>query len=364
MSPGRAARRLGSGLGAGSGGSARVPPGNARRRATLRRGWGPPPHQGQLKKLNCGCPWTAGRLTERTEPHTISTAASAELEGTPIHVQKQWFKETFTYLFAISQSAEASEAGIHLVSGWQVFKNTPKEELPFWSDVVLGFRPMSKAELQRFPQHQFGQAFTTLKCDCPPYLLWLEKRLKATGVQMYTRKVADLWELHSEYNVVVNCAGIGAHQLVGDKELFPVRGQVLKVHAPWVKNFIRNGDGLTYIYPGIHRVTLGGTREVESWSLSPDPGTTKDIFDRCCSLEPSLRRAQDIKVKVGLRPSRWCVRLEREVLSQGGVKLPVVHNYGHGAGGFSVHRGTAKEAACLVGECIAALQVSSSKAKL
>ncbi|XP_040454673.1 D-aspartate oxidase isoform X3 [Falco naumanni] len=247
---------------------------------------------------------------------------------------------------------------------WQVFKNTPKEELPFWSDVVLGFRPMSKAELQKFPQHQFGQAFTTLKCDCPPYLLWLEKRLKATGVQMYTRKVADLWELHSEYNVVVNCAGIGAHQLVGDKELFPVRGQVLKVHAPWVKNFIRNGDGLTYIYPGIHRVTLGGTREVESWSLSPDPGTTKDIFDRCCSLEPSLQRAQDIKVKVGLRPSRWCVRLEREVLSQGGVKLPVVHNYGHGAGGFSVHRGTAKEAACLVGECIAALQVSSSKAKL
>lgn len=36
---------------------------------------------------------------------------------TPIHRQKQWFKETFTYLFAISNSAEASEAGIHLVSG-------------------------------------------------------------------------------------------------------------------------------------------------------------------------------------------------------------------------------------------------------
>lgn len=35
---------------------------------------------------------------------------------------------------------------------------------------------MSEAELQRFPQHRFGQAFTTLKCDCPPYLLWLEKR--------------------------------------------------------------------------------------------------------------------------------------------------------------------------------------------
>ncbi|XP_014820133.1 PREDICTED: D-aspartate oxidase isoform X2 [Calidris pugnax] len=175
-------------------------------------------------------------LSDQFSPDTTSDAAAGILiphtyPGTPTHVQKQWFKETFTYLFAISNSAEASEAGIHLVSGWQVFKNSPKEELPFWSDIVLGFRQMSKAELQKFPQHQFGQAFMTLKCDCPPYLLWLEKRLKAAGVQIYTRKVADLWELHSEYNVVVNCTGIGARQLVGDEKLFPVRGQVLKMNS-------------------------------------------------------------------------------------------------------------------------------------
>uniref|UniRef100_A0A8C3U245 D-aspartate oxidase n=1 Tax=Catharus ustulatus TaxID=91951 RepID=A0A8C3U245_CATUS len=238
-------------------------------------------------------------LSDQFSPNTMSDVAAGMLiphtyPDTPIHRQKQWFKETFTYLFAISNSAEASEAGIHLVSG----------------------------------------------------------------------KVEDLWELRREYDIVVNCAGLGAQQLVGDKELFPVRGQVLKVHAPWVKLFIRDGDGLTYIYPGVHRVTLGGTREKGSWSLSPDAGTTRDIFDRCCSLEPSLQGAQDIEVKVGLRPSMQCVRVQREVLSQGGVKLPVVHNYGHGAGGFSVHRGTANEAAHLVGECISVLQGSSSRAKL
>uniref|UniRef100_A0A8B9PP71 D-aspartate oxidase n=1 Tax=Apteryx owenii TaxID=8824 RepID=A0A8B9PP71_APTOW len=294
-------------------------------------------------------------VAEQFTPDTTSDVAAGMLipHTTP---GKQWFKETFTYLFAISNSVEAAEAGTHF--------STPKEESPFWSDVVLGFRPMSEAELQKFPQHSCGQAFTTLKCDCPPYLLWLEKRLKAKGVQMYTRKVANLWELHSEYNIVVNCAGIGAHQLVGDQKLFPVRGQVLKVHAPWVKNFIRDGDGLTYIYPGIHSVTLGGTREKESWSLSPNPNTTKDIFDRCCALEPSLQRAQDIKVKVGLRPSRACVRLQREILSQGGAKLLVVHNYGHGSGGFSMHRGTAKEAAHLVGEKKEALMLMPPSASL
>ncbi|PKU46031.1 d-aspartate oxidase [Limosa lapponica baueri] len=293
-------------------------------------------------------------LSDQFSPNTTSDTAAGILiphtyPGTPIHVQKQWFKETFAYLFAISNSAEASEAGIHLVSGWQVFKNTPKEEIPFWSDIVLGFRLMSKAELQKFPQHQFGQAFTTLRCDCPPYLLWLEKRNIC---------------LHMGDALTLRSPGSRIHTGIDMKKLFPVRGQVLRVHAPWVKNFIRDGDGLTYIFPGIHRVTLGGTREKENWNLTPDPGTTEDIFDRCCSLEPSLRGAQDIEVKVGLRPSRQHVRLQREVLSQGGVKLPVVHNYGHGGGGFSVHRGTAKEAARLVRECIAALQGSSSRAKL
>lgn len=79
-----------------------------------------------------------------------------------------------------AQQKQLSSAAFSLCPfRWQIFKNTPtpKEELPFWSDVVLGFRPMSEAELQKFPQHQFGQAFTTLKCECPPYLLWLEKRL-------------------------------------------------------------------------------------------------------------------------------------------------------------------------------------------
>ncbi|XP_064912728.1 D-aspartate oxidase isoform X3 [Columba livia] len=127
-------------------------------------------------------------LSDQFSPNTTSNVAAGILiphtyPGTPIHVQKQWFKETFTYLFALSNSNEASEAGVHLVSGWQIFKNTPtpKEELPFWSDVVLGFRPMSEAELQKFPQHQFGQAFTTLKCECPPYLLWLEKSRCSAG---------------------------------------------------------------------------------------------------------------------------------------------------------------------------------------
>lgn len=194
--------------------------------------------------------------------------------------------------------------------------------------------------------------------------LLLLHRVKGSGGLVLTRRVEDLWELHPSFNIVVNCSGLGSKQLVGDMEIFPVRGQVLKVQAPWVKHFIRDGSGLTYIYPGIANVTLGGTRQKGDWNLSPNAEISKQILSRCCALEPSLRGACDIREKVGLRPSRPGVRLEKELLVQGSQRLPVVHNYGHGSGGIAMHWGTALEAARLVSECVQALRTPAPKSKL
>nr|XP_024651899.1 D-aspartate oxidase isoform X1 [Macaca nemestrina] len=285
-------------------------------------------------------------------------------DHTPIHTQKQWFRETFNHLFAIANSAEAGDAGVHLVSGWQIFQSTPTEELPFWADVVLGFRRMTEAELKKFPQYVFGQAFTTLKCECPAYLPWLEKRIKGSGGWMLTRRIDDLWELYPSFDIVVNCSGLGSRQLAGDAKIFPVRGQVLQVQAPWVEHFIRDGSGLTYIYPGTTHVTLGGTRQKGDWNLSPDAENSREILSRCCALEPSLHGACNIREKVGLRPYRPGVRLQTELLTQDGRRLPVVHHYGHGSGGISVHWGTALEAARLVSECVHALRTPIPKSKL
>lgn len=35
---------------------------------------------------------------------------------------------------------------------------------------------MTQSELKRFPDHKFGHAFTTIKCECSSYLPWLEQR--------------------------------------------------------------------------------------------------------------------------------------------------------------------------------------------
>ncbi|XP_014590046.1 D-aspartate oxidase isoform X3 [Equus przewalskii] len=308
-------------------------------------------------------------IADKFTPDTTSDVAAGILiphayPDTPVHKQKQWFRETFDHLFSIANSAEAGDAGVYLVSGWQIFRSMPTEEVPFWADVVLGFRKMTEAELKKFPQHVFGQAFTTLKCEGPVYLPWLEKRVKRSGGLMVPQRIEDLWELHPSFDIVVNCSGLGSRQLAGDSTIFPVRGQVLKVQAPWLKHFIRDGSGLTYIYPGTSNVTLGGTRQKGDWNLSPDAEISRDIFSRCCALEPSLHRACDIREKVGLRPSRPGIRLQKELLAQDSRRLPVVHHYGHGSGGFSMHWGTALEAARLVNECAQALGSPAPKSKL
>lgn len=66
------------------------------------------------------------------------------------------------------------------------------------------------------------------------------------------------------------------------------------------------------------------------------------IVRRCAALRPEIAGARIIDHRVGLRPTREAVRLERELLPTGRV---LVHNYGHGGAGVTVAWGCAREAA-------------------
>ncbi|XP_053291108.1 D-aspartate oxidase [Pleuronectes platessa] len=296
-------------------------------------------------------------LSEKFSPDTTSDGAAGimftgEFPDIPLERQRLWFKDSFDHLLAIAQSQHSPEAGVMLSSGWQIFKEAPADKFPFWSEFVIGFRLMTDRELRRFPDHTFGQAFTTIKCECASYLPWLENRFKRAGGQVQQRKVHNLQELSKSYDIIVNCSGLGSKQLVGDTQVYPVRGQVLKVEAPWLQHFIRDGDGKTYIYPGIHGATVGGTRQEGDWRLEVDEGDTKSILERCGRLEPSLSKAKVLSEWVGLRPSRRNLRLEREVVQLQGRQVPVIHNYGHGGWGVTLAWGTALDAMSLVRQCL------------
>lgn len=145
----------------------------------------------------------------------------------------------------------------------------------------------------------------------------------------------------------MNCTGLGAKYLCSDRKLVPIRGQIIKVHAPWLKMAFY-GDFDTYILPGFTGVTLGGCRNFDSYTMELSKHDAAGIRERCEALVPSLKGAPVIRERVGLRPHRDPVRVEPEIISCTNGGLKVVHNYGHGGYGVTTSPGTSKYAVSIL----------------
>ena len=91
-------------------------------------------------------------------------------------------------------------------------------------------------------------------------------------------------------------------------------------------------------------IVVGGTDEEGSWDVEPVPAITDDIVARATALVPALVQAQLLGSRVGLRPARPTVRLERDERLDAS---PVVHCYGHGGAGVTLSWGCAEEVARL-----------------
>lgn len=61
-------------------------------------------------------------------------------------------------------------------------------------------------------------------------LPWLTKRFLEAGGQVRKRKIHTLRELIDDgYDLIINCSGFGARELVDDNAVISIRGQVARV---------------------------------------------------------------------------------------------------------------------------------------
>lgn len=166
-------------------------------------------------------------------------------------------------------------------------------------------------------------------------------RFTELGGKIISQRINNFNELSSKYDVVVNCSGLGAKYLCSDNQLVPVRGQLMKVNAPWLK-IAFFGDDDTYVIPGFDgNVTLGTTWQIDNLNLNLDKNDSLSIRERCTNLVPSLSSAPVVREVVGLRPHRDIIRVEIELVNTRSERLKVIHNYGHGSYGVTSSPGTA-----------------------
>ncbi|PSC73607.1 D-aspartate oxidase [Micractinium conductrix] len=284
------------------------------------------------------------------------------LGDTPPALANRWGADTFDHYMSLYQSAEAPAAGTILTSAYQLFKERVPD--PEWAAVVPHFRHLSERELAAYdPEgtHCHGWFYTTFITEGRLYLRWLTAQLSAAGVTLQARRVGSADELAAEgHQVLVNCSGLGAAQLFGDASMYPVRGHVLRVRAPWIRHYVNSqySEGDCYIIPNTDTVVLGGTLGKGDFDTTPRPADRASILDRACRVLPSLAAAEVVSEWVGLRPGRPSVRLELEqwALDDGAGgsagSIPVVHNYGHGGAGLTLAWGCAADATALVQQAL------------
>jgi D-amino-acid oxidase len=214
-----------------------------------------------------------------------------------------------------------------------------------WTAAVPGHRPATAAEL---PPGASG-----VTCDLPvvvtgPYLAWLRAALDAKGVRFRTTALTSPADVEPGFDTIVVAAGLRSGALLGgDDQVFPIRGQIVRLANPGLTRWLLDDDnpgGLTYVVPRDDDVVCGGTGDRDSWDETADPATERAILRRAIELVPALAGAPVVSRAVGLRPARTSVRLE----TLSGYDVPVIAAYGHGGAGFTLSWGEASAVRALV----------------
>ena len=288
-------------------------------------------------------------FAKETGQQTTSGAAGAlwfPYDAEPAERVIPWALETYKALVDLSREARAGVSMIEL----RQFSRAGEIEIPDWA-IPLGAQavipspstsPRAGSTQRSLESFKSGFSLRVPLMDTTIYLDYLANRFVAAGGSIAANvQFKQLESVDRKFDLAINCAGIGARELVQDLDLEPHRGQVAVV--PSIEDFscaiVCDDVPLMYAIPRRNDCVFGGTNDISS-DLAVDPATTDRIVAEC-SRVLKIEKPNVLTERVGLRPFRKSgVRLERDQLVD---SRTVIHNYGHGGSGFTLSWGCARE---------------------
>jgi D-amino-acid oxidase len=275
-------------------------------------------------------------FAEETAQRTTSAAAAAAwfpYDAEPADAVIAWALETYKLLVDLARERGTGVSIIEL----RQFSRTGEIQIPQWA-IRLGARQINRGEV--LPAFTHGFMMNVPLMDTTIYLDYLAKRFLAAGGEINGNvRFEKLEDVSPAFDLVINCAGIGARELVQDIDLEPHRGQIAIVQK--IDNLscaiVCDDPPLMYAIPRTNDCVFGGTNDISD-NLDADPTATARILDEC-SRVLKVDNPTVLAERVGLRPFRKSgVCLERGRLRDGRA---VIHNYGHGGSGFTLSWGCA-----------------------
>ena len=261
-----------------------------------------------------------------------------------------WALETYRTLIDLARSPDSGVSMVEL----RQFSRTDEIQIPNWA-IPLGARRLSAVATalrrraaaskgkrldkeRRLQPFRSGFSLRVPLMDTTIYLDYLVSRfLKADGQITKGVLFERLEDIDPKFDLIINCAGIGAREFVDDADLEPHRGQVAIV--PEIKDLpyavVCDDTPLMYAIPRRNDCVFGGTNDLSD-DLAVHSATTTRIVAEC-TRALRIEKPDVLAERVGLRPFRKSgVRVECTRLSDGRT---VIHNYGHGGSGFTLSWG-------------------------
>lgn len=234
------------------------------------------------------------------------------------------------------------DAGVAVVP-WRRATMEERSDIPLWHTEVDVCRPLADGDdFFGFKSGVYAELYFMCVDQYYPYMM---KRFEDAGGKVRRMHVNAIDDVSHEYDVVINCTGSGARDLVGDEDVTVARGQVAIVKTPKGAVHVASCDAPVYIYPRGEYCVAGGSYDVGDWNTQIDDALTERIINGVSELVPEFATAEIVDVRVGLRPLRPTVRLEKDTAKDG---TPIIHNYGHGGAGYTLSWGCAEDVLNLV----------------
>jgi D-amino-acid oxidase len=279
-------------------------------------------------------------------PHELTVSATAGALWGPYVSEDprvlRWSLDSLSDLVSISKD---KSSGVQLARGIEAARTAATP--PTWLQELEDFTLCTPEKLPS--GYESGWSYSAPIFDMPTYLAYLEGRLTMAEVHIdiLEKPIGSLAGLCSPGSILVNCTGLGSRTLVPDSSVSSAWGQLVIVENPGIEGFFSDypeSKEPTYFIAHQDHVVLGGHVDHERTELRPDDEIAERIRTRCNDAEPRLRQSRVIGCRVGLRPVRSRVRLERE--ERDGTLI--IHNYGHGGSGVTLSWGCARRVVDLI----------------
>lgn len=105
--------------------------------------------------------------------------------------------------------------------------------------------------------NRMGYKYELLLIEVPILLAKLQQDLSGLFVETHFRSPSEVARLSEK--VIVNCTGLGSRSLFNDRNMAPIKGQLVRLRPQKNLEYLFSGDG--YVFPRADAVIVGGTTE-------------------------------------------------------------------------------------------------------